>query len=123
MNTILLNTQAETKTPAAPQHLLFISLLLLWFVFPRLIQYNDPTAGTIDQSIWLLILASLISFMLISSLCWWLLKRFWTSLRLPAIDSLLVHFKSLELWQQLGFLWASFALLLLGALGSLIAIC
>jgi hypothetical protein len=123
MKSLILNNPTELKTISAPQHLLFIALVLLWFLFPRMIQYNDPTAGVIDQSIWLLVLASVISFLFIIGICWWLLKHFWMSLDLPSLQHLFSHFKSMELWQQLGFLWASFALLLLAALGSLMAIC
>ena len=123
MKALLLNTQPESGPHSAPLHLLFIALLLHWFFFPEVIHYSDPTAGMVDQGIWMLVIISLICFLLITGLCWWLLKRFWISLDLPSLQLLVSHFKSLELWQQLGFLWASFALLILAAVGSLMAIC
>ncbi|MOA37162.1 hypothetical protein D3C78_1587350 [compost metagenome] len=60
--------------------------------------------------------------MVVTGLCWWLLHRFWLSLGLPDTGSMVSQFKALESWQQLSFLWASFALLLLTMLGVLSAI-
>ena len=106
-------------TPA----LLFIFLLLTWFFLPGLLRQLDETAGSVDQSIWLLVLLSLIGFLLICGLCWWLLRYFWMVLELPSIKKMVSQFKFLPLWQQLSFYYASFALLLLAAMGCLIAIC
>ena len=103
--------------------LLICSILLLWQVLPSVIYGLDSTAGNIDPSIWLLILLGLITFLLLSTLSWILLKWFWTSLGLPRLSTLFTLFRSLELWQQLSFLWASFALLLLAGAMCLIAIC
>lgn len=105
------------------QHFLFLFLLLLWCFAPPLLHSIDETAGTIDQSIWLLILLSLISFLLVTSLCWWLLQRFWSTLGLPLLSDMVSQFKTLPSWQQLGFYWASFALLLVAASVCLSAIC
>ena len=102
---------------------LFVSLLLIWCFAPGLILQFDNTAGSIDQSIWLLIILSLISFLLITALCWWLLHRAWSMMGLPSVSTMVSQFNSLTSWQQLGFYWASFVSLLLAALGCLIAIC
>jgi len=103
--------------------ILFCVLLLAWYFGPEGLHYVNETAGSIDQSIWLLILLSIITFLLFSALCWWLLKQLWLSLGLPALDQMVLQFNTLTLWQQLIFYWASFALLLLAASLCLTAIC
>ena len=103
--------------------LLFVLLLLCWFFLPGLLHQIDETAGNVDQSIWLLVVLSLIGFMLICGLCWWMLKYFWMILELPSIDKMVSQVKFLPLGQQLSFYYASFALLLLAAMGCLLAIC
>jgi hypothetical protein len=100
---------------------IFCSLLLLWFVLPQL--FNNPFLGAIDPNIWLLIVLSIICFLALTALCWWILEIFWKGLQLPSFYSLMFNFKLLTPWFQLGFYWASFALLLLAAVGCLIAIC
>jgi hypothetical protein len=104
-------------------HFVFSLLLLLWIIGPRSLQYFDDSVGVIDQSIWLLIILSVICFLGLACLCWWLLKYFWLALGLPSFNGLISHFESLKLWQQLGFYWASYALLLLAAIGCIVGIC
>ncbi|WP_285058415.1 hypothetical protein [Pedobacter ginsengisoli] len=104
------------------EHTLLGGLLLLWGVSPELMRLLDETSGFIDQSIWLLVLLALISFLLAVGLCWWLLGRFWVSMGLPAFGDMVLHFNRLVLWQKLGFYFASFALLLLSAVGCLAAV-
>jgi len=103
--------------------LLLVTLIMLWPVAARLISNGDATAGYVDPSIWLLVLMSVICFLALVGLCWWLLDRLWESLELPDLKNLVLQFKNLQLWYQLGFFWASFALLLLAAVGCLTAIC
>ena len=103
--------------------LVLLFLLVLWFFAPVWLRTIDATAGSVDQGIWLLIILSLIAFMLVTGLCWWLLHRFWLTLGLPPLTQLVSQFNSLALWQQLGFFWLSFLSLLLAAFASLIAIC
>jgi hypothetical protein len=103
--------------------IIFGLLLLLWVSGSRWMQILYPLSGSLDQNIWLLIILSLICFLTIIGLCWWLLHRFWLSMDLPAITIMVSQFKSLELWQQLGFYLFCFALLLFTAVGSLVAIC
>lgn len=102
--------------------LLLIILMLLWFLMPGWLHRIDETAGNISQDIWMLLLLSMISFILILALCWWLLKRLWAEAGLPTFNQMVLQFKTLPTWQQLGFYWGSFALLLLTALGCLSAI-
>ena len=102
---------------------LFCLLLLLWLAGTTAFQ-NDPMAAPMDtRNLYLLIVLSLLCFLGLLGLCWWLLEMFWSRLRLPNIYRLIIHFKTLPPWLQLGFAWASFALLLLAAIGCLIAIC
>lgn len=103
--------------------LVLVGLILLWIFAPGLIRLTDETAGSIDQSIWLLVLLSLICFMLLSGLSWWILQRFWLLNGLPSISILVSQFHTLSLWQQICLLWASFALLILASLGTLFALC
>ncbi|NQX38807.1 hypothetical protein SAMN05421820_101842 [Pedobacter steynii] len=102
--------------------LLFV-MVLLWPLGQHLIISADVTAGYIDPGIWLLVLLSLISFLLVAGLSFWLLQRLWLGLGLPVIEVMVLQFKTLDSWKQLSFYWASFVSLLFAAVGCLIAIC
>lgn len=102
--------------------LIGLIMLLAWFILPKLIASSDATAGYIDQSIWLLVLLSLMSFLLTVALCWWLLQRFWLGMGLPGLNSMVLNFQDLRLWEQLGFYFACFAVLLLAAVGTIAGI-
>ena len=104
------------------EHSLLGVLILLWGLSPVLVQLADSTAGVIDQSIWMLVVLSLISFLLVVGLAWWLVQRFWMNLGLPALSGMVVQFKTMEIWKQLGFYWLSFALLVLAGVGCLAAV-
>jgi len=103
--------------------LLFLLLLLIWFICPILIHQTDPQADVAPQSMWMLVILSLLVFLLVLALCWWLLQHFWRQLRLPDLHSILSQFKTLSSWQQIIFFWLSFVSLLLAALGCLLSIC
>ncbi|SMD08218.1 hypothetical protein [Pedobacter africanus] len=119
MRTLSLKMPAKSRIE---QYLLMVIGLLLWFTAPKLMQFADETTGVIDQSIWLLVLLAALSFMLMTGLCWWLLQRFWLYMGLPELNVLIMDFKQMELWQQLSFWLASFALLLLAGIGALVAV-
>lgn len=104
-------------------YLQLAALLLIWAFLQRWMIAADPTIGYIDPSIWLLVLLSVIFFFMVTGLCWWLLQRSWVALGLPAIGYMVLQFKQLEVWQQLGFYWLVFASLLFAAVGVLAAIC
>ncbi|MDR6786499.1 hypothetical protein ABIE26_005314 [Pedobacter africanus] len=97
-------------------------MVLAWFTLPTVIAGWDVTAGYIDQSIWLLVLLSLISFLLTVGLCWWLLQRFWVSAGLPDLNSMVLGFKGLRTWEQLGFYFACFVALLWAAVGVIVGV-
>ncbi|HEX8609182.1 MAG TPA: hypothetical protein VF679_11135 [Pedobacter sp.] len=104
------------------KYLVGIILILSWITVQRVLQSGDVSIAVIDPSIWLLVLLSLICFVTVTGISFWILKRFAVVMGLPTVGNLIVQFNSLELWQQLGFYWASFALLLLAGVGSLSAI-
>jgi hypothetical protein len=103
-------------------YLLLLILFSLWLFAQRLIMHADPTIGFIDPNIWLLFLLSMIAFLLVIALCWWILQRFLLGLGFPALGYMVSQFNQLLLWQQLGFYWASFALLLWAVVGVLSAV-
>lgn len=103
--------------------LLFFILLSIWAFAPIGLYKIDQTAAGVDQTIWLLILLSLIAFLLVAALCWWLLERFWQMAGLPSFTILVSHFYTLSPWQQLVFYLSSFGLLLLAASVCLAGIC
>jgi hypothetical protein len=103
------------------EHRLMLSLMALWSVVTEFFSSPEISTG-INQSVPIMILLSLISFLVLVHLCWWLLDRFWVSVGLPGLGSMVLQFSSLELWKQLGFFWLSFALLLLTGLGCLAAV-
>ena len=102
---------------------LFIVLLSIWFPMHQWLRKIDPTISTSDQSMWLLILLSIMAFLLMVALSSWLLQLFWQWADLPSLLNMVSQFKTLTLWQQLGFYWASFFSLLAVASACLIAIC
>lgn len=111
-----------TIIPMQPA-LILIFLLLIWCFAPQLLHLLDAQTGVVDQSIWLLIILSLICYLLIAGLCWWLLKKFWEHAGLPSIHIMVSQFYLLSPCQQLSFFLALFALLLLSAIQCLSAIC
>lgn len=102
--------------------LLFVAFLLLFCSAQWWLPQLDGQAGLLDQGIWQLILLSLMSFMLLLALCWWILKLCWTKLGLVPLANMVLQFHTLQLWQQLAFYLASFALLLWAGATSLGAI-
>jgi hypothetical protein len=115
----------EEKNKRKPQIIYILTmmvLLLVWYLGPRLLQMLDATAGSVDQSIWLLIVFAAISFLIMVNLSWWLFKYTWNKLGFPSIQFIISLFDLLSPWQQLSFSLASFALVLLAALGSLNAV-
>jgi len=106
-----------------PLLLFMVPLFLLWFWAPLWLFKLDNTIALPDAGIWILILLSFMVFLMVIGLCWYLLESSWQKLGLPGINVLVLHFKHIELWQQLTFYWLSFALLLIIATGCLMAIC
>lgn len=123
MKTLSLRTLADIPVMKKIEpYLIALILLLVWFSAQKLMIFIDSTAGQIDPSIWLLVLLAMISFLLMLTLCWWLLKRIWVYMRLPGLDEIFMEFNGLDVWEKLKFVLGLFALLLLGAVGALIAV-
>ncbi|WP_316813967.1 hypothetical protein [Pedobacter heparinus] len=103
------------------EHRLMVGLMLLWSIVTELFSSPEMSTG-INQSIPLMVVLSLITFLLLLELSWWLLTRFWLRVGLPGVDSIFLNYKNLEVWQQIAFFWASFCLVLLVGLGCLVAV-
>jgi len=115
---------AVMRLPEIPGVWLVLGLLvLLWPLAQGIVRSSDELAGGVDPNIYLYMMLSVMCFLGLLGMCWWLLACFWAAFGLPAVNGLVVHFKAMELWQQLSFYFVSFALLLLAAVGCLIAIC
>ncbi len=123
MKTIGLNKPADSGMEILKVMMLFVILVLSWPLAQRMVQQVDATAGYVDPSIIVLIVLALICFLGMIGLSCWLMKRFLVVFGLPGLGSMVLQFNELLLWQQLGFYFASFALLLLAGIGCLIAIC
>jgi hypothetical protein len=76
----------------------------------------------VDQEMWVLLIFSMIGFLMICGISWWIVKHFWLLLGLPDLKEMVSQFNTLKLWQQLSFFLASFVSLLLAALGCLAAV-
>ena len=101
------NLKMPVKLPAIRNiepYLLTVIVLLLWYTAPVLFELPAGNSTEIATSISLMVLLAMISFLLVLSLCWWLLHRFWTVVGLPGLGSIVLEFKSLQLWQQLGLI-------------------
>ncbi len=103
--------------------LLLLFLLSIWFSAQVWMRSIDPLSAITDQSIWLMVILSMIVFLLILALCMWLLDLFLLKTGLPSLLTMLSQFKTMMLWQQLAFYLSFFALLLMAASACLIAIC
>jgi len=103
---------------------LLVVLSLLWPLAQQMVLSYDETAGYISPgSVFLLMLVSVVSFLVMVLVSVWLLHRFLVALSLPGLGIMVLQFKKLELWQQVSLYWASFFLLLLAAVACLLAIC
>ena len=106
-------------------HPVILSLLILGVLYQSLpfwIYHTDPTAALPDAGIWSLLFIALISFLILLLLSGYLFKASLQELGLPHLSSLVLKFQTLTLWQQYIFYWASFALVLLTAVGCVAAI-
>lgn len=103
------------------EHRLVMVLMMLWSVVTHFFSSEEFSAG-INKSVPIMIVIGLITFLILLYLSWWLLERFWERVGLPGIGTMVVQYKEMLIWQQLGFYWLSFALVLLAGLGCLAAV-
>ncbi|WP_084237600.1 hypothetical protein [Pedobacter africanus] len=106
---------------AKKEHRLFVLLMLIWGGITSFLDNPEMTTG-INQSVPLMVVLSLVTFLLLLELSWWLFIRFWLRMGLPGMDRMVLHFEDLQVWQKLAFLWASFCLVLLVGLGCVVAV-
>ncbi|MES2455598.1 MAG: hypothetical protein V4594_08665 [Bacteroidota bacterium] len=100
------------------EHRLVLVLMGIWGMVTRFWSSPEMTVG-INESVPLMVVLGLISFLILLELVWWLLNRFWLRLGLPGLEVLVIYYRRMEVWQQVMFYWASFALLLLAGVGCL----
>jgi hypothetical protein len=103
--------------------LLTLGLGATWKTVEQISWNTDMTIGYIDPSIWLLILISIICFIALIALSSWIVLRLWSIVGLPSPCQIISQFNYLQPCQKLNFLFAAYALLLLAAVGCLMAIC
>jgi hypothetical protein len=111
----VLNRSARGAAPV-------LIVYFLWQLLPYILTEINPTVGLLDESVWQLLLFAIVCFLLMLALCLLLFSLFLAGSGLPLISTLVSQFKTLNLWQQIILYWASFALLLLGAVCSLAAV-
>ncbi|RYD92569.1 MAG: hypothetical protein EOP54_20610 [Sphingobacteriales bacterium] len=102
--------------------ILAVLLAVGWYILPLILTIVDWQVGLLDPGVWQLLLFSIITFTVMLALCILLFKWCLSASGFPAFQTLVSQFKNLALWQQFVCYWASFALLLLAALLSLLAI-
>jgi hypothetical protein len=103
------------------EHRLLVVLMVLWGMVTEFWSSPEMTAG-INEGVPLMVVLALISFLVLLELVWWLLNRFWNRLGLPGLEVLVIYYRRMEVWQQVGLYWLSFALLLVSAVGCLAAV-
>ncbi|MEJ7558682.1 MAG: hypothetical protein WKF66_10275 [Pedobacter sp.] len=102
--------------------LVLIILILAWPLVQMLLFTSDQTTGYVDPSILILIVLSLICFIGMVGLSGWLFIKALKSVGLPIIGNMVSQFNTMAVWQQIGFYYASYALLLLAGVGCLVAV-
>lgn len=96
--------------------------VLLWFSAPMLFALPNGNSEEVATTIGLMVLLSMISFLMVVGLVAWLMHRFWLRMGLPALEEMVLEFRTLELWEQLKLSVALFALLLLACVGCIMAV-
>ena len=122
MKELILNTFRERDVEVLKVVVLFVILVLMWPMVQQQLLRFDVTVGYVDPSILVLVVISLICFIGMIGLCWWLFNRFLLVFELPGFGSLVLRFNELELWFQLGFYFGVYALLLLAGVGCFVAV-
>jgi len=121
MKTLLINSHALLSFRKI-YLIIPLALLSVWYAFPTLISYLTPTAGLLDGGVIQIILLGFTCYLLLLLFCWWFLNYCWQLVGLTQAKMMVSQFQTLTTWQQLGFYWASFALLLLAGVGALAAV-
>lgn len=122
MKELILKTFRERDVEIWRMVVLFVILVLMWPMVQQQLFRFDATVGYVDPSIMVLVVISLICFLLVLGLCWWLLQRFLLVFGLPGFGSLVLRFNELKVCVQLGFYFGVYALLLLAGVGCFVAV-
>jgi hypothetical protein len=91
LNQIMMKTESLKNLAWRPvmimiePYLIGLILVMLWYTAPVLFELPAGNSTEITQSISLMVLLALISFLLVLGLCWWLLQRFWMVMGLPGL--------------------------------------
>ena len=72
------------------EHRLMAVLLLLWSIITNVFSIPEISTG-INMSVPIMIVISMIAFLILLYLSWWLLERLWQRVGLPAIGSLVLQ--------------------------------
>ena len=102
--------------------LMLIILVLAWPIIQTLFFSQDQSIGYLDPSIVILIILSFICFITIVGLCGWLFNIAIKAAGMPEFKFIISQFNTISVWQQLGFYYAFYALLLLAGVGCLVAV-
>jgi hypothetical protein len=103
------------------EHRLLGMLMVLWVLVT--VFWSSPEMSTgINESVPLMVVLGLISLLVLLEMAWWVFNRFWLRVGLPGIEVMAIYYRRMEVWQQVMFYWASFALVLLAGVGCLAAI-
>ncbi|WP_156166743.1 hypothetical protein [Pedobacter sp. BMA] len=97
-------------------------LILAYQLAPLFAGFFNNTTAVLDAAVWQLLLFSILTFMALLTISWFLLYASWSTLGLPNIHFMVLQFKDLSSWKQLSFYYACFALLFLGAVACVAAI-
>jgi hypothetical protein len=106
---------------AKKEHHLMGVLLVIWVIISLLFSSPELSSG-INQSVPLMVVLALITYLILMEMSLWLLNSFLIRMGCPPIDKIVLKFKDLEEWKQLIFLWACYALVLLAGAVCLAAI-
>lgn len=74
------------------EHRLLVVLMVLWGLMTEFWSSPEMTAG-INESVPLMVILALISFLILLELVWWLLNRFWNRVGLPGIEVLVIYYR------------------------------
>ncbi|RZM23365.1 MAG: hypothetical protein EOO88_26405 [Pedobacter sp.] len=122
MKTLILKF-ATAKFQKVLEPIMLITIMVLgWQTFTKILTKLDVTVALLDAGIWQLLVLAVLIFIGWLIIAWHLTHHFWQRLGLVELSNMVSQFKNLALWQQLGFYWASFALLLLAGVGCLAAV-
>jgi hypothetical protein len=119
---IAVNMPLWTARRITNTEIFIVMLLVVYSTSSWWIPKIDLTAALLDAGIWQLLLLSMLSFTGITLLSWWLLQQYWLKLGLPPIGLMVLQFKNLLIWQQFALYWASYALLVLAGVTTLLAV-